>query len=426
MSSKPPAFPLYASDFDMDTGSWTCAQVGAYMRLLMYAWVNKGIPSSMSEMARIARTDRRTMAKMWSMIVEKKWIMIAENMYTNPRMEIEREKQRVYREKQSEYGKLGYSQKQEIQKKKDETMPRVAYKVDQARAMKTENILHHIEVLSREGGFSELTFSDFFNLFPVKKTIQTFDDHKKDKKLTQVIHFDGEISEILSAQLKTMNEKGAGIYLCVNETDGKGRKAENVIRVRAVYADLDGVPLEKTLPFNPTLIVESSAGKYHCYWFTDDTPLEGFTTLQKNIIRTFGSDPAVHDLSRVLRVPGFFHNKEDPFLSKVCGGSGLMFKYRELVEWFPPEKVEQWTAKRYQLDKKVMSAKGEYRGTYGNAGNGERNIYVLNRIGGMIKRGCDWPYIESEAHKEGRACSPPLDDREIGMILKSAQKYVRG
>ena len=57
-------------------------------------------------------------------------------------------------------------------------------------------------------------------------------------------------------------------------------------------------------------------------------------------------------------------------------------------------------------------------------GNGERNEHVLKIIGGMIKRGCKWDYITEEAFKDGRACNPPLDDKEIEAILKSASKYI--
>jgi uncharacterized protein YdaU (DUF1376 family) len=33
MSNKPPAFQLYASDFYMDTNSWTIDEIGIYTRL---------------------------------------------------------------------------------------------------------------------------------------------------------------------------------------------------------------------------------------------------------------------------------------------------------------------------------------------------------------------------------------------------------
>lgn len=39
--------------------------------------------------------------------------------------------------------------------------------------------------------------------------------------------------------LRTLNEKGAGVFICVNETKGKIRRATNIVRVRALFADFD-------------------------------------------------------------------------------------------------------------------------------------------------------------------------------------------
>ena len=280
--------------------------------------------------------------------------------------------------------------------------------------------LSQLKAISQEGDFSSMTFREYFDLFPGKKTIQTFDDRGANKRLIRVIHFD-KLTETMERHLKNMNADGAGVYLCISETDGKGRCAVNVKKVRAVFADLDGAPLDPTLEYHPSLIVESSPGRYHVYWFTTDTPLNGFTELQKNIIRIFKSDPKVHDLPRVLRVPGFWHMKEKPFLSRVCGGSGEVFSYRDLVNFFPPETVPQWSAKRYRIDKKSMNM-NEFRGKYG-AMAGERNWNTFRHVCGMIKAKRPWGYIEEEARREGAACIPPLAEKEIQNILKSASKY---
>lgn len=105
--SKSPAFQLYAADFDMDTGSWTATQVGVYTRLLLSAWVNGSLPNTISGLARIARIDVRNMHKMWSAVIAKKFTTDAAGMYVNPRMEIEREKQAIYKEVQSKKGVAG-------------------------------------------------------------------------------------------------------------------------------------------------------------------------------------------------------------------------------------------------------------------------------------------------------------------------------
>jgi hypothetical protein len=260
---------------------------------------------------------------------------------------------------------------------------------------------------------------EYFSFWRGKKTVQTFDDKGKDKTLAKIIHFD-KVTQSVIDHLACLNDRGCGIFMCVNETDGKGRRGSNVIKVRSAYADLDGSPLERALEYSPSLVVESSKGRFHCYWFTNDTPLEAFTAVQKNIIRALGSDPAVHDLPRVLRVPGYFHQKSDPFLTSIHSFSGVVFTYRDLVGFFPPEKVKKFSAKRFRKDTPVIQ--GDFKGQYG-APNGERNCHVFKRIGGMIKRGHPWDYIEKEAIKEGLACNPPMELQEIERVLRSARRY---
>ena len=104
---KAPAFQLYAADFYMDTASWTCNQIGAYIRLLMYEWINGALPPELSHLSRIAGIDIRNMQKMWSAVLAKKFILDDANMLVNPRLEIEREKQYNYRKSQEESGRRG-------------------------------------------------------------------------------------------------------------------------------------------------------------------------------------------------------------------------------------------------------------------------------------------------------------------------------
>jgi hypothetical protein len=43
-----------------------------------------------------------------------------------------------------------------------------------------------------------------------------------------------------------------------------------------------------------------------------------FTPFQKGLAAVLGTDPNVHDLPRIMRVPGFMHWKGAPFLSRIC------------------------------------------------------------------------------------------------------------
>lgn len=125
--------------------------------------------------------------------------------------------------------------------------------------------------------------------------------------------------EDLAQWLTVQNQAGAGVFAMVNRGDGAGRKKSNVMSVRAAFVDLDGAPLEPILAsaLPPDLVVESSPGKWHAYWRLIDCPLEKFPSVQSALAERFGSDPAVKDLPRVMRLPGFYHHKGDPFMTRI-------------------------------------------------------------------------------------------------------------
>jgi len=120
-------------------------------------------------------------------------------------------------------------------------------------------------------------------------------------------------------ELTELHQKGAGVFVAINCTDGKGRKTENITSVRAIFVDLDGSPLEPILsaPLAPHLIIESSPKRYHAYWVVEEMPRENFSFMQKQFIELFQADPKVHDLPRVMRLPGFYHQKGSPFLTRI-------------------------------------------------------------------------------------------------------------
>jgi hypothetical protein len=132
-------------------------------------------------------------------------------------------------------------------------------------------------------------------------------------------------------------EHGYGVYVTINATDFGGRKRENVIRVRAVCGDADNnlpelaARLKGLLP--PSAIVQSSRGRAQFYWWVDDTfPLGDFERIQRALIAKLGTDPQVHDLPRVMRVPGTLHLKRAPQLVKLKLGSPARYSLKEIVE----------------------------------------------------------------------------------------------
>lgn len=126
--------------------------------------------------------------------------------------------------------------------------------------------------------------------------------------------------EQVADKLIAENRLGRGIFVCINDTGGRKRTAENIKAVRALYMDWDsGSPLDliATLRPVPHIVVESSTGKAHAYWLVSDCGLADFKPTQQALAARYGADPAVCDLPRIMRVSGFLHCKHDPFLSHI-------------------------------------------------------------------------------------------------------------
>lgn len=112
------------------------------------------------------------------------------------------------------------------------------------------------------------------------------------------------------------NQAGKDIYFTVNETKpGTKRTKDKYVRTRAVWIDDDGVDKHGGLtdpdkfPLEPNIVVNSSPGKYHYYWLTSTDDAEETEQILRGMAKEFHGDPKVTDRLRVLRLPGFTHNK---------------------------------------------------------------------------------------------------------------------
>ncbi len=165
---------------------------------------------------------------------------------------------------------------------------------------------------------------------------QIFNDRKNSETLVKPQVLCGTLDEFANNFIR-LQEQGAGIFVTINQTDGKGRKTENITQVTAVFVDLDGSPLEPifSAPLSPHIIVESSPSRFHAYWVVEGIELQHFSLIQKKLIGFFQGDPQVHDLARVMRLPGFLHQKQDPFLTKIIQESGKQpFSLQQFLDAF--------------------------------------------------------------------------------------------
>lgn len=148
-------------------------------------------------------------------------------------------------------------------------------------------------------------------------TFQMFCEGKNRKQNRYAKHEHLEVTRTNFEKLSERQKESYGIFVMINKGDGKGRKAKNVVKVRALFIDLDGSPWEPAAKMlKPHIIVETSPERYHLYWKVSDCSLDEFKPIQQDIAKKFNGDLSCVDLPRVLRVPGFFHLKTDkPFMT---------------------------------------------------------------------------------------------------------------
>ncbi|MFN4274105.1 MAG: DNA-primase RepB domain-containing protein [Aliihoeflea sp.] len=140
---------------------------------------------------------------------------------------------------------------------------------------------------------------------------QIFDDRKKDQSVAR--GFYGTLDEVLP-RLRAAQEKGCGVYLGVNQTDGQRRRKENMVAARALFLDLDGAPLPDDWPVRPDLIVHSSSvdgvDKYQCWWRIEPTDdWDTWRRMQMALAIRYGGDVKCTLVTQVGRCAGFIHQK---------------------------------------------------------------------------------------------------------------------
>lgn len=253
-----------------------------------------------------------------------------------------------------------------------------------------------------------------------KFTFQTFDDTGENRsKLARKFH--GAFGDFTD-ELEGLQRDQAGVFVTVNETDLKGRQTSNIKRVRAVFVDLDGAPLQQVLEagLEPHIVVESSPGKWHCYWLTDDCPLDQFSRVQVALAMKFSGDASVKDLPRVLRLPGFRHFKGVGVTSEL---------HEELCNDLPPYDLAELIG-ALDLDPREQEVKPEAatngatgKITPGSKGKPGRNAHLFARGRSMAKGGLSPEGVLAALRAENQTrCDPPLSSGAIEYLAERAFK----
>jgi hypothetical protein len=157
--------------------------------------------------------------------------------------------------------------------------------------------------------------------------------------------FHGTLDEVWSkVQALNTPEHQAGVFVTINATDLKGRRNENIVHPRSLFADADGNEQVKrsmaaiaACAAAPSMVVTTGRG-LHFYYICPDIPLDHFCALQATLSDKLGTDPSVKDLPRVMRLPGTLHlkNLHKPRIVKLHKGPVRSWKVSELLAKLGP------------------------------------------------------------------------------------------
>lgn len=146
------------------------------------------------------------------------------------------------------------------------------------------------------------------------------------------------------ADPRHVNGQGYGIFHVVNDFVDR-RVVENLKRINYWYADLDSGTKEEQLErigkhLKPSRIVETRKG-FHVYYRAIDATLGNWNRIVKyGLVPALGGDPRATDPLRLLRVPGYYHNKAEPFLVRTIAQADVAYTETQMMEAFPDRKVE--------------------------------------------------------------------------------------
>jgi len=125
-----------------------------------------------------------------------------------------------------------------------------------------------------------------------------------------------EDTSLIDAVLRDHHNQDS--YFAVALRNGNSGTKEAITQIPTLWIDLDGSSPQKVQesPWPPSAVIETSPGKFHCYWKLREpanrSEIGRIENILKRLTTFFQADPAATDASRILRIPGTFNFKSNP------------------------------------------------------------------------------------------------------------------
>lgn len=149
-----------------------------------------------------------------------------------------------------------------------------------------------------------------------KVCLQVFDDKKRGVFAGQKLDVECGKFASIEETLRQHNAQDRGIFFVVNFG---GQDDDAITRINAQFVESDELSFEEQekqigkFPLPPSMIIKTRKS-LHTYWFVKDAKVERFRTIQKQLVKQFHGDSNCVNESRVMRLPGYNHCKEDPVM----------------------------------------------------------------------------------------------------------------
>lgn len=247
-------------------------------------------------------------------------------------------------------------------------------------------------------------------------TYQVVDDSPaKRRYLSRILH--GSLAEH-QATLTGLNRRGAAICVTVQETDLQGRTMEHIVRPRAVFIDHDSMMLNRFAL--PPSVCSFTARGVHAFWLLEHARnLNVLPDVQRRLAAFYGADPKVCDITRAMRLPGFFHMKGEPIRVVMyhCEQT-RRYRLRDVIEAHPVERepeiarVVRW---RHPSSDALRTFRSWAMCRSTNEGSRNHNAFVIAAEG--LGRG-----FEAEEVREvvSMFCARAGIEREAETVVQSA------
>lgn len=246
--------------------------------------------------------------------------------------------------------------------------------------------------------------------------------------------------------VKQWDFAGRGTYYCtgtLKPADDR-RRTENIAELVGLHTDTDfknitSDPLDepqhavRQLPCPPTIVVNSGHG-LHCYWLfreAIDTGIEGLaarvTNARKQLAGLFAGD-AVHDLPRIMRLPGSHNTKGGdsiPVTVEVLDND-RRYDLEELEDWIAEqrplfERTGAVTTVAANSDKTALPPEQWLEIVLGGASNGNRNVQTTRLAGHLLRNSWLDPRVVHALVQCWNIATvkPPMTREEVTSIVNS-------